>query len=158
MKRSSAFGPGHPVGGKAHRGFTILELITVVTLVGMSIATALPAAQALFDRMAVLGARESAVGVFHRARMEAVARGGARILLRSSPASIELWSGDFLLSVSALGETLGVEMTLSSGGDRAEIAFDPLGLGQIASQTLLFKRDAAEAGLVVSSLGRVTRR
>jgi hypothetical protein len=108
--------------------------------------------------MAVLGARESALGLFHRARMEAVARGGARILLRSSPASIELWSGDSLVSVSTPGEAYGVEMALSSGRDRAELAFDPLGLGQIASQTLLFRRDLAEAGLVISSFGRVTRR
>jgi prepilin-type N-terminal cleavage/methylation domain-containing protein len=142
----------------ARRGFTLLELVTVVTLVGLALAEALPAARALMDRMAVVGAREATVGVFHRARMEAVARGGARIVLVASPAAVELWSdGTLHLGLDLAGD-FGIEMTLSAGREVAEIGFDPLGLGRVASQTLTFTREEARAGLVVSSFGRVTRR
>lgn len=152
--------PSGPIGGwgAPERGFTLLELVTVVTLLGLGLAEALPAARNLLNRMAVVGAREATVGVFHRARMEAVARGGARIVLEASPAALELWSGGDLQSSINLAEEFGVEMALSSGRERAEIGFDPLGLGRVASQTLVFDRNGAEAGLVVSSFGRVTRR
>lgn len=144
--------------GTPERGFTLLELVTVLALIGLGLAEAVPAARNLLDRMAVVGAREAVVGVFHRARMEAVARGGARIVLLASPARIELWSSGALRSAIDLGEEFEVEVALSSGRDLAEIGFDPLGLGRVASQTLTFDRNGTEAGLVVSSFGRVTRR
>jgi prepilin-type N-terminal cleavage/methylation domain-containing protein len=139
-------------------GFTLLELVTVVFLLGLALAEGLPAARNLKDRMAVVGAREAVVGVFHRARMEAVARGGARIVLVVSPPGVELWSAGARRSALDLAEGFDVEMALSTGRERAEIGFDPLGLGRVASQTLVFTRNGAEAGLVVSSFGRVTRR
>lgn len=149
-----------PVGGRwaPERGFTLLELVTVVTLMGVVLAEGLPAARNLMDRMAVVGAREAVVGVFHRARMEAVARGGARIVLVASPAGLEVWSGGALRSAVDLEEEFGVDLTLSSGDALAEIGFDALGLGRVASQTLIFDRNGTESGLVVSSFGRVTRR
>lgn len=157
-KLPEQFLPKGEVRRVARRGFTLLELVTVVTLVGLALAEALPAARTLMDRMAVVGAREAAMGVFHRARMEAVARGGARMVLVASPAAVELWSdGNLRLGLDLAGE-FGIEMTLSAGGEVAEIGFDPLGLGRVASQTLTFTREKARAGLVVSSLGRVTRR
>jgi len=109
------------------------------------------------DRMAVVGARESVVGVFHRARMEAVSRGGARVVLRASTPGVELWSGGALRSVQELGADFAVELTLSRYRGEVEVIFDPLGLGRIASQTLVFSRGRAEARLVVSSYGRVRR-
>lgn len=139
-------------------GFTLLELVLVVTLLGLTLAEGIPAARRLSDRLAVAGAREAVVGVFHQARMEAVARGGARIVLRASPAGVDLWSGGALRSALDLAEDFGVEMTLSGGKDRGELEFDPMGLGRIASRTIDFTRESAVAGLVISSLGRVTRK
>lgn len=139
-------------------GFTLLELITVVTILGLALAEGLPAARRIMDGMAVAGAREAVVGVFHNARAEAVARGGARIVLRASTTVVELWSGGALRSSLDLTEDLGVTMTLSAGADLREVEYDPLGLGRVASLTIVFTRGSAESGLVVSSLGRVTRR
>ena len=51
-------------------------------------------------------------------------------------------------------------MILALSGDResAELTFDAMGVGRVASQTFRFSRGSAQAELVVSSFGRVTRR
>jgi prepilin-type N-terminal cleavage/methylation domain-containing protein len=141
----------------AHRGYTLLELVTVLALLGLVTAGLLPAARNQLDRMAVVGAREEVAGLFHRARSEAIARGGVRLLLRAAPASAELSAGDEVLARAYLKDEYGVALTLSSGRPEAELTFDALGLGRVASQTLRFARGRTEVRLVVSSLGRVAR-
>jgi type II secretory pathway pseudopilin PulG len=138
-------------------GYTILELLTALVLMGLSLSVLLPAARRQVDRMAVLGAREEVAGLFHRARSEAVARGGARVFLVAEPARAELLAGDEVLVLAHLKDEYGVTLTLSSGRPEAELTFDALGLGRVASQTLRFSRGRAEVRLVVSSLGRVAR-
>jgi len=138
-------------------GFTLLEVVTVVALLGLLLTTAMPAGRDLVDRMAVASAREAVVGIFHDARMEALARGEARIVLVASPPRAELWSAGILRSSTSLDREFGVEMILSRNRDRAELFFDAMGLGRVASQTIRFSRSDAAAGLVVSPLGRVTR-
>jgi prepilin-type N-terminal cleavage/methylation domain-containing protein len=146
-----------PFPPRGRDGFSLLELVLVMSIVGLALGGALPAASSLRDRMAVVGARESVVGIFHKGRIEAVAFGGASIVLRVSPPGAELWSGGALRSVVPLDGDSGVEMTLSSGRERVEIFFDALGLGRVASQTIRFVRNGSRSGLVVSSLGRVIR-
>ena len=108
--------------------------------------------------MAVLGAREEVVGLLHRARQAAIARGGAELLLRADPPHADLLAGSDTVGVARLGDRYGVALTLSGGRPEALLAFGPLGLGRVASQTLSFRRGEAETRLVVSSLGRVARR
>jgi prepilin-type N-terminal cleavage/methylation domain-containing protein len=141
----------------AHDGYTLLELITVLTLLGLVTTVLLSAARHQLDRMAVLGAREEVAGLFHRARAEAIARGGARLFLEADPASAVLSAGDEVLARAHLKAEYGVALTLSSSRPEADLSFDALGLGRVASQTLRFARGRAEVRLVVSSLGRVTR-
>jgi hypothetical protein len=108
--------------------------------------------------MAVLGAREEVVALLHRAREEAIARGGSELVLRAVPPGVELLSGADTLARSGLEKAYGVTLGLS--GDRAEarLVFGALGLGLVSSQTLRFGRGEVEARLVVSSLGRVTKK
>jgi prepilin-type N-terminal cleavage/methylation domain-containing protein len=138
-------------------GYTILELITVMALLGVVTAGSLPAARRQLDRMAVLGAREEVAGLFHQARSEAIARGSARLLLTAVPPTAELSAQGEVLARASLDGEYRVALTLSSGHTEADLAFDALGLGRVASQTLTFARGTAEVRLVVSSLGRVTR-
>lgn len=138
-------------------GFTLLELMAVLLLSGLVMAHLLPAARRQLDRMAVLGAREEVAGLFQRARAEAVARGGANLILTSEPPSVELRAGEEVLARSSLEEEYGVTLTLSRNRAQAELLFDPLGIGRVASQTLRFSRSGTEVRLVVSSLGRVVR-
>jgi type II secretory pathway pseudopilin PulG len=138
-------------------GYTILELLTVMVLMGLSMSVLLPAARRQVDRMAVLGAREEVAGLFHRARSEAIARGGARVVLVAEPPRAELLAGNEVLARAHLNDEYRITLTLSSGRPEAELIFDALGLGRVASQTLRFSRGRAEVRLVVSSLGRVAR-
>jgi hypothetical protein len=153
--------PAAPDTGSPDRprlaGYTILELLTVLVLLGLVLAALLTSARRQVDRMAVLGAREEVAGLFHRARSEAIARGGARILLTAEPARVELWAGEGVLALARLTDEYGVVLALSSGRPEVELTFDALGLGRVASQTLRFARGGAEVRLVVSSLGRVAR-
>lgn len=139
------------------RGFTLLELATALLLLSFSLGSLLPAARRQLDRMAVLGAREEVVGLFHLARVEAVALGSATLHLESGTAFATLIAGGEVVGHAALMDEYGVTLTLSRGRSEADLTFDPLGLGRVASQTLRFYRGEAEAGLVVSSFGRVVR-
>lgn len=130
----------------------------VLALLGLAISHLLSAARHQADRMAVLGAREDLVGILHRARTEAISRGGTEVVLTSSPPSAELLAGENTLARTPIGESYGVALGLSRGRAEARLRFGPLGLGLVASQTLGITRGDAEAFLVVSSLGRVTRR
>lgn len=142
----------------SHRGFTLLELITVITLLGILLGKAFPAARNLQDRMAVVGAREVVVGLFHRARMEAVARGGSMVVLTTGPAATTLLAGGETVIREFIGADYGVELSLSGGRPSVTLAFDALGLGRVASQTVRITRGEAVTKVVVSSYGRVTRR
>ena len=139
-------------------GFTLLELITVIALLALALGELLPAGSHLLDRMAVLGAREAAVGLIHRARMEAVARGGARVVVETSPPTMRIVAGASSPAIDEVAFDDGVEMTLSRDRAAAELTFGAMGVGRVASQTLRFSRGDAQAELVVSSFGRVTRR
>ena len=138
-------------------GFTLLELVTVVTLLALALAELVPAARRQVDRMAVQGAREEVVGLFHRARMEAVARGGVTLTLNADSGWAELIHDDHLLARANLAREYHVSLVLSGEREQATLRYDALGLGRVASQTVRLSRGEALATLVVSSLGRVTR-
>lgn len=103
-------------------------------------------------------AREEAAGLFAEARWSAVAEGGATVILNADPP----WGA----VVTAAGDTArltdlgagGVSLRLSRGRANSRVRFGPLGLGLVSSQTLTFELEGEERRLVVSSLGRVSRR
>lgn len=130
----------------------------VLALLGVTLSHLLPAARAGMDRMAVHSAREEIVGLFHRMRLEAVAHGGAAIVLRTSPPSAHLVVAGDTMAGGRLSVHPGLSMVLSRGRSFAELSFGPLGLGRISSQTIRLRKGTEESLLVVSSLGRVVRR
>ena len=129
-----------------------------MALLGLGLTQAIPAARHQLDHMAVVAAREETAGLFHRAREEAVARGRAEIVLTAVSPQVELLAGGDTLTRSNLETAYGVSLGLSGNGQKARLAFGPLGLGRVTSQTLRFHRGRAEALLVISGLGRVARR
>ena len=150
--------PIHQYRFRRAGGFTLVELATALFILGLSLSLLLPAAGRQVEWMAVRGARDEVAGLLHRARGEAVARGGAQLVLSASPPIAKVLAGEETLARATLDESYGVSMTLSRGQQEATLAFGPLGLGLVASQTLRFKRGEAEAVLVVSSLGRAVRK
>lgn len=141
------------------RGLTVLELLFFLALLSLGVASFLPALRHQRDRLAVAGAREAVAGVIARGRAEARARGGATVVLRASPpgAWVEREDG----GVAVLGSDLasfGVELGLGGEAPEARLRYDALGVGRVASRTLVFRRGRAEGALVVASYGRVSRR
>jgi prepilin-type N-terminal cleavage/methylation domain-containing protein len=139
-------------------GHTLLELLTALILVAIAAAVLLPAGRDLRDAMAVAGAREAVAGLVSEARLLAQANGGAVVHLQAGP--WRAWSevGDSVVRVVRLEEDLKVTVELNRGRLAATLRYDGLGLGQVASQTVAFRRGAAERALVVSGYGRVRRR
>ena len=140
-------------------GFTLLELVAALALLGIGLANLIPVARQQVDRMAVVGARDEVEGLLHLARREAVARGSSDLVLSVEPPRAVLLSGTDTLAEARLGRAARpVRLSLSRGRSEVRLSFGPLGLGRVSSQTIRFERGDALATLVVSSLGRVVRR
>lgn len=139
-------------------GHTLAETAVGLLLLGCLLGTALPRLRGLADGAAVAGAREEVVAALSATRAAALARGGAVLVVDAGDGRLTLRSGpDSLLEV-LLSARYGVEIELARGRTRAELAFDALGLGRVAGESVLLTRGDAGAGLVISGYGRVRRR
>ncbi len=141
-----------------HRGYTLVELAFVLLLISVSGLAVLPAARSLHDRMAVVGAREAVVGLFAEARVDALLLGGATVRVRPGPWRVWSEAGDSVLRTVHLERDFAVTVWLGRSRTESDLRYDALGIGQVASATLTFRRGAAESALVVSGYGRVRRR
>jgi len=139
------------------RGHTLLELSAVLALLAAGVSILLSAAQGSRDRWAVEAAREEVAGLLAEARTEALAWGGAVVHLSAADGEVWYEAGGAERGRLVLSRGAPLELVLPRGRPEAELRFDALGLGQVASQTLRFRRGAAETRLVVSAYGRVRR-
>ena len=140
------------------RGASVLELLVVVSILSVLTAPMASYGTSLQRRFRLDAANEEAARLLARARWVAVSNGGAAIDFTAEPPMgvVTTVFGDTVLSRS-LGEG-GVSLTLSRGRETSRVRFGPLGLGRVSSQTLTFSIGAEERRLVISSLGRITRR
>lgn len=138
-------------------GHTLLELVVALLLGSMLAANLLPAVTRYRRRAAVVAARESVAGLLAEARTVAPAYAGATVWIEAAPWRAWIQVSDSVGRLVRLEEDLGVQVLLRGSGSAVEITFDALGLGRIASQTLRFRLESQEAGLTVSSFGRVRR-
>jgi hypothetical protein len=139
------------------RGHTLFELCAVLLLVALAVSALLPAGRALRDRMAVVAAREAVAGLVAEARMAALAHGGATVHLQAGPWRAWAQVEDSVLRLVPLESGLAVNVELSRGRTATDIQYDALGLGQVASETVRFRRGDAVRALVISGYGRVRR-
>ena len=140
------------------RGHTLVELAAALALAALVTASLAPAARRYLDRAAVVAAREVTVGLLSESRLAAMASGSARVTIVSGPWIARSEVGDSLITVAALETDFGVTVELSGGRTRTEIAYNALGLGRVASETVVFRRGDTSTTLIVSSLGRARRR
>ena len=135
------------------RGFSLIELVLVMTLAGMVCLTVVQALTLQLDRMAVRNAIAEAAGALARARDEALARRAVvRVRIDTGQRTLIVRSGNEHIARHALGHAHGVTLTTT----RDSIAFDVRGLGHgAANLTLVARRGRAADTLVVSRLGRV---
>lgn len=138
------------------RGHTLPELCTALLLGALALSVVLPGASAARDRLSVAAAREGVAGLIAEARVAALAHGGATVHLETLPARAWSEAGDTVLRALDLTEW-GVSLALSGGRTSRVLRYDALGLGQVASETVRFRRGRVDRALVVSGFGRVRR-
>ena len=139
------------------RGHTLIELLFVLLLFGVTTTSLAPYARRQRDRALVIGAREAVVGLFAQARTAAMESGGARVRIVVDPARAEVVSGAGILRSAEIAEDYGVGVSVG-GSAYVEVTYDVLGLGRVASQTIGFTRGSETTELIVSGYGRVRRR
>ena len=80
------------------------------------------------------------------------------MVLDGTTGVVRVETPDIALDSIDLTTAFGVTVDVGGSTPVARLAFDGLGIGRIASRTVVLERGAASAGVVVSSYGRVARR
>lgn len=147
--------PRRPTGRSGH---SIIEIAVVLAIIAALLPPVLGSAGRLRTSVVLRRAQEQAARLFADARWIAVGVGGATVFLTADPpgGAVVDPAGDTVRSAD-LGAG-GVSLGLSRGRARSRVRFGPLGLGLVSSQTLTFRLAGEERRLVISSLGRVSRR
>lgn len=135
------------------RGFTLVELVLVMVIMGLTALVALRQLHLYLDRIATRDAVRAASGVVTRARDEALAlHAPVSVSIDTANAALELRTLGTAFGRTPLGSLHGVVLSTS----RDSITFDARGLGHgTANLTLVARRGRASDTLVVSRLGRV---
>lgn len=142
-------------------GTTLIELLTVLLLIGFLSAMAGPRLTAYLRRERVRGALNRLTGELYHAQMLAV-RNGTRYQLRFLPGTgcatgyevVRVDEGTVVRTVDLTKEAAGV--CLRSNVARA-FSFDPRGLLVGSARTVFARSGAQEDSLVISLVGRVFR-
>lgn len=161
--RGFLFGPlasrvGNPLRLSGQSGHSLIEIAVVLAIIAAIVPPVLGSAGRLRTSVVLRRAQEEAARLFADARWIAVGAGGATVLLTADPPGgvVVNPAGD-TVKTALLGAG-GVSLGLSRGRARSRVRFGPLGLGLVSSQTLTFRLAGEERRLVISSLGRVSRR
>ena len=133
-------------------GYTLPELVLVVTIVGLVTVSGIRSLAHHLDRLAVRAAVAEAASVVARARDDAIARHEiVSLRIDTAHATLVLRAGNERLARYALGSAYAVSLSTT----RDSITFDARGLGYgAANLTLVARRGTAADTLVVSRLGR----
>ncbi len=138
-------------------GFTLLELMGVLTLLALAASLSFPVSRSVRERLSVIGAREELVGLITRARAEALRHGGSSLIVVRYPAEVRIEASGELLHRVDVGATWRTELVLSGGRPTVELRFDASGLGRMAASSVTLTRGSAVARLIISAYGRIRR-
>lgn len=154
-KRYGSFGTAVPsccMLDDAH-GYTVLELVIVVTITGLLLAIAVPRTQLALDRIAVRAAAGDVIATLNAARSLALAGHSAvAVHVDSATGSVRVRRGSEQLLARGIGHAHGVRV----GSSRDSLTYDGRGLGRgAANLSIVVRRRAAAETVFVSRLGRV---
>jgi|SRR5436190_5206106 len=134
-------------------GYTVLELIVVLSITAVTLAIALPRAHRMLDGIAVHAASSDVAAVLATARSLALA-GHASVAVDIDSASgvLRVRRGSELLLARNIGPLHGVSL----GRTRDSLTYDGRGLGRgAANLSVVVRRGAVADTVFVSRLGRV---
>lgn len=139
------------------RGHTLAELLILLVLLGIALALAAPATGRARDHFAARAARDATASALARTRMVAIGTGSARLVVRLGEGTVAVRARGTDIPPLRLADEYGVRVRSTGTGDSVAVEYDALGLGRVASRTLIFERGDARAGLSVAAFGRVRR-
>jgi prepilin-type N-terminal cleavage/methylation domain-containing protein len=150
---------------KRMQGFTLIEIMLVITILGVVMLVGYPRVRDGMTSSNVRGARTTLINLLAKARTSAtqinrntwlkIAGNDAFILARPRLVTAAGSDADTLGPVERLGASYGVTVT----GEIDSIGFDPRGMGTGfgAGTTFLVSRDGKTETIRVDGLGRVTK-
>ena len=148
------------------KGFTLIETLLVIVILGMVVLLGFPRASAGMTSASVRGARTTLINLIAKARTAAMQANrialvkieGDNAVVLMLPRLLEPIDGndaDTLGAVERLGDSYGVTITPTIGSVR----FDPRGLGTGfgTGTTFLISRNGTTDTISIDGLGRVTK-
>lgn len=151
----------HQLTGRSEMGrsgYSIIEFAMVLVILAALTPPLAASASKLRTAFVLNRALEEAARLFAEARWVAVGEGGASVVINADPPwGALVTAGGDTVRLTGLGAG-GASLRLSRGRATSRVRFGPLGLGLVSSQTLTFELGGERRQLVVSSLGRVSRR
>jgi prepilin-type N-terminal cleavage/methylation domain-containing protein len=139
--------------GRPHTGFTLVEIVVVLTLLAVFLGYASIGLRRAADRHAVRGASSEVARSVARARQLAISRrGGVAVTFDTAAGVVRVMARGSLLARRDLRGTFGVSIRTT----RDSIAFDARGFGRgAANVTAVVSRGEAADTLRISRLGRL---
>lgn len=134
-------------------GYTLIELVLVLTIAGLVLAIAIPRGVATLDRVSVTSASGDVHATLNYARLLALAGGIAvAIDVDSGRGELRVRRGAEVVMSRNVGQAHGVSLRST----RDSLTYDPRGLGRgAANLSIIVRRRSAVDTVFVSRLGRV---
>lgn len=145
-------------------GFTIMELLIVVVIIGITAAAAYPLIGRAMTRIDVRGARYHATTLITQARAAAQETGRTATLSFAGNRAVITATPRLVAAVGSTVDTIGTPVNYTqayrvtvTGTAGTSIVFDPRGLASSVATTIRFARSGITDSVIVTGLGRVTR-
>lgn len=134
-------------------GYTLVELLLVLTIAAVVLAIAIPRGVSSLDRVSVASASADVQATLNYARLLALSGGSAvAIDVDSARGQLRVRRGAELVMSRNVGDAHSVTMR----GSRDSLTYDPRGLGRgAANLSIIVRRRSAVETVFVSRLGRV---
>jgi type II secretory pathway pseudopilin PulG len=145
------------------RGFTLVEALIAIVVAGFLGMLSFPRLQRAMAQQSAWNARAVAIGLYGRARANALETGRLTTLswngtVATITATPRLATGpgtvDTIGGVQDFRTLYGVAV---SGTPASSLVIDPRGLGTSATTTVFFVRDGLRDSILVTGYGRVVR-
>lgn len=134
-------------------GYTLLELMIVVTIAGLVLMIAVPRTRAVLDGISVRSAAGDVIATMSYARSLALS-GQEPVVVHvdSATGTLRVRRGGEVLHSRGIAHAHGVRLA----GTRDSLAYDPRGFGRgLANLSIVIRRGMAVETVFVSRLGRV---